>query len=99
MTDQVVKTAAGGAIGFLGGILVEHGIESVFGVDFINGVCEIAGAVLGMALVNRDLVEASYRQIRRSTGKEPAEITQAEWETFKRENPATAKYLEQALKI
>ncbi len=96
---NLTKTAAGGTIGFLGGILVEHGIEAVFGVDFVNGVCEIAGAVLGMAMVNRDLVEAAYRQIRLSTGKEPAEITAAEWDTFKKENPATARYLEQALKI
>ena len=97
--SKTMKTAAGGTIGFLGGILVEHGIESLFGVDFINGVCEIAGAVLGITLVNRDLVEAAYRQIKLTTGKEPAEITRDEWNAFKKEHPNTAKYLEKALQV
>lgn len=97
--SKMVKTAAGGTIGFLGGILVEHGIHAVFGTDFINGVCEIAGAVLGMALVNRDLIETAYRQIKLFTGKEPAEISSEEWEAFKKEHPNTARYLEKALQV
>ncbi len=96
--SKAMKTAAGGTIGFLGGLLLEHGIESIFGIDFINGVCEVAGVVLGASLVNRDLAEAAYRQIKRSTGKEPAEITEAEWRQFKTEHPNTAAYLEKALK-
>ncbi|MCB1152736.1 MAG: hypothetical protein H6684_16350 [Deltaproteobacteria bacterium] len=93
------KTAAGGTIGFLGGALFEQGIESVLGVDFVNGVCEIAGAVAGMAYVNREMVDAAYRQIKMYTGKEPAEITEAEWLAFKLDHPNTAKYLEEALRI
>jgi len=93
------KTALGGSLGFLGGILVEHGIQTVFGVDFIDGVCEIAGTVLGMTMVNRDLIEAAYEAIQRETGKEPAMISKDEWEKFKKENPNTAKYLEKALQI
>ncbi len=96
--SKAMKTAAGGTIGFLGGLLLEHGIESLFGIDFINGVCEVAGAVLGAGFVNRDLVEAAYRQIKHSTGKEPAQITETEWKQFKAEHPNTAAYLEKALK-
>lgn len=99
MSDTIKRTAVGGTLGFLGGVLVEHGIEALTGADFINGVCEVAGAVLGAALVNRDLIETSYTQISRRFGKEPAEITKDEWNTFKKENPKTAAYLEKALEI
>ncbi len=99
MTDKIKRTAVGGALGFLGGILVEHGVEALTGADFVNGVAEVAGAVLGAALVNRDLIETSYTQIKRQFGKEPAEITKDEWNQFKRENPKTADYLEKALQI
>jgi len=99
MNNVTKRTAVGGTIGFLGGVLLEHGIEALTGADFINGVCEIAGAVMGVALVNRDLVESAYNQIRRQFGKEPAEITRQEWDAFKKENPNTAKYLEKALSI
>ena len=99
MSNSIKRTAAGGAIGFLGGILVEHGIEALTGTDFINGVAEVAGAVLGMALVNRDLIETAYTQINRRFGKEPAEISKDEWEAFKKDNPKTAEYLEKALAI
>ena len=34
-----------------------------------------------------DLVEAAYRQIKLTTGKEPAEITRDEWNAFKKEHP------------
>jgi len=97
--SRLVKSAAGGGLGYLGGILVEHGIEAVFGIDFINGVCEIAGTVMGLSMVNRDLVTAAYEAIERETGKEPAAISKDEWERFKKENPNTAKYLEKALQI
>jgi len=96
---RATKSAVGGSLGFLGGVLVEHGIQAVFGIDFIDGVCEIAGAVLGLTMVNRDLIEAAYETIQRETGKEPAMITKDEWESFKKENPNTAKYLEKALQI
>ena len=99
MNNSIKRTAAGGTIGFLGGILVERGIEALTGTDFVNGVCEVAGAVMGAALVNRDLVETAYTQIKRQFGKEPAEITQDEWKSFKKDNPNTAKYLEKALAI
>ncbi|MCZ7583068.1 MAG: hypothetical protein M5R36_06895 [Deltaproteobacteria bacterium] len=59
----------------------------------------MAGAVLGMALVNRELVESAYRQIKLTTGKEPAEITESEWLEFKKEHPNTARYLEKALQV
>ena len=97
--NRAGKTAVGGSLGFLGGILIEHGIQTVFGIDFIDGVCEIAGTVLGMTMVNRDLIEAAYETIQRETGKEPALITKDEWKSFKKENPNTAKYLEKALQI
>lgn len=99
MKDSIKRTAVGGTIGFLGGVLVEHGIEALTGADFINGVCEVAGAVLGMTLVNRELVETAYTQIKRQFGKEPSEISKDEWDSFKKDNPATAKYLEKALAI
>lgn len=99
MVNSLKRTAVGGTLGFLGGILVEHGIEAVTGVDFINGVCEVAGAVMGAALVNRDLVETAYTQIKRTFDKEPAAITEEEWQSFKSDNPNTARYLEKALAI
>jgi len=97
--DKLTRSAVGGGLGFLGGVLVEHGIHAVFGTDFINGVCEVAGTILGLSMVNRDLIEAAYNAIRRETGKEPASISKDEWERFKKENPNTARYLEKALAI
>ena len=99
MSDAIKRTAVGGTLGFLGGVLVEHGIQALTGVDFINGVCEVAGAVVGMTLVNRELIETAANQMRRQFGKEPAEISRDEWDAFKKDNPATAKYLEKALAI
>ena len=99
MNNTIKRTAVGGTIGFLGGVMLEHGIEALIGVDFVNGVCEIGGAVLGAAMVNRDLVESAYKQIKRTTGKEPAQLSREEWDSFKKENPNTAKYLEKALSI
>lgn len=99
MNNATKRTAVGGTLGFLGGALLEHGIEALTGADFINGVAEVAGAVLGAALVNRDLIESGYTQIKRQFGKEPAEITQDEWNTFKKDNPKTATYLEKALEL
>ncbi len=99
MSDKLKRTAVGGTLGFLGGALVEHGIEALTGVDFINGVAEVGGALMGAAFVNRDLIETAYTQIKRQFGKEPAEITKDEWDAFKKDNPNTAKYLEKALAI
>jgi hypothetical protein len=49
--------------------------------------------------VNRDLVEAAARNIEQMFGKDPLDITEAEWRQFKEMNPKTAEWLEKALKI
>jgi hypothetical protein len=99
MSKSINRSVVGGTLGFLGGALVEHGIQALTGTDFINGVAEVAGAVMGVAFVNRDLIESAYTQIQRQFGKEPAEISKDEWEAFKKDNPSTANYLEKALAI
>src|SRR5690606_42079230 len=65
---RAAKTAGAGGLGFLGGILLEHGIEAVTGLDFVDGVLAVAGAVVGIGAVNRDVIETAARQIERRFG-------------------------------
>ena len=97
--ERIKKTIVQGTLGYLGGIMVDHGLEALTGVDFVNGVFEIAGAVLGVANANRDLIQQAHDTIVRSFGKEPVELTEEEWNTYKRRYPHAAAYLEQALRI
>ena len=38
MKKRVAKTAAAGGLGFLAGLLLERGLESLTGMDFVDGV-------------------------------------------------------------
>ena len=97
--DRMKNTVFQGALGYLGGILIEHGLEALTGADFVNGVFEITGAVLGVANANKDLIQHVHDTIVRNFGKEPVELTEEEWNTYKRRYPYAAEYLERALKI
>ncbi|MBW2147089.1 MAG: hypothetical protein JRG73_11765 [Deltaproteobacteria bacterium] len=97
--DRIKKTFVQGSLGYLGGILVDHGLEALTGVDFVNGMFEIAGAVLGVANANRDLIQQLHDTIVRSFGKEPVELTEEEWKSYKQRYPHAAAYLERALQI
>mgnify|MGYP007076491167 CR=1 FL=1 len=96
---KVVKTTAAGGAGFLAGLLLERGLESLTGIDFVDGLFAVSGSVLAMLSVNRDLAEAAARNIRQMFGKDPLEITEGEWRQFKEANPKTAEWLEKALGI
>ena len=93
------KTITSSSLGFIGGLLLEHGIEAFTGVDFVNGVCEIAGAVLGAAYVNRDLAETIVTNCQRIFHKEPIELTRQEWDDYRKRFPASAEWLEKALQV
>ncbi len=93
------KTASHGAIGGIAGFIVERGLESLTGMDFVDGVLEIAGITLGMASANRDLIKQSYASIVEVTGKEPAELSPAEWEYVRSKYPKAVEYLERALAL
>ena len=93
------KTASQGTIGGIAGFIAERGLESLTGMDFVDGVLEIAGITLGMASANRDLIKQSYTSVVEVTGKEPAELTPAEWEDVRNKYPRAVEYLERALAL
>ncbi len=99
MIERAKQTLQSGVIGGLAGYIVERGLESAFGMDFVDGVLEIAGATLGMAVANRDLVEHLYFAVKEVTGKEPARLTDEEWELVRAKYPRAVEYLEKALAI
>jgi len=96
---RIVKTTAAGGVGFLAGLLLEQGLESLTGLDFVDGLFAVAGSVLAALSVNRELVRAASRNIEQMFGKDPLEISESEWKQFKDANPKTAEWLEKALKV
>lgn len=96
---RAAKTAGAGGLGFLGGILLEHGIEAVTGLDFVDGVLAVAGAVVGIGAVNRDVIETAARQIERRFGVPAHMITEEQWKEWKKEAPRFAANIEKALGI
>lgn len=96
---RITKTVAAGSVGFLAGLLLEQGLESLVGLDFVDGVLAVGGAGLGAFGVNRDLLRAAQRNIKRMFGKDPLEISEGEWNQFKSAYPKMAERLEKALSI
>lgn len=96
---RITRTVAAGGGGYLAGLLVERGLESVIGLDFVDGVMAVGGAVLSAAYVNKDIVAAAADNIRDMFGKDPLDLTQDEWNQYKDQNPQTAKILEKALHV
>jgi hypothetical protein len=99
MNERVVKTAVAGGIGYLGGLLLEQGLESLTGLDFVDGIFAVGGSVLAALHVNRDMVAAISDNIRTMFGKDPLEITEGEWNEYKAKYPKSAMYLEKALRV
>jgi hypothetical protein len=97
--ERIKRTATHGAIGGLAGFIVERGLESATGIDFINGVFEIAGATLGVVNANKDLIGLAYDSAVRVTGKEPKDLTNEEWEQVREKYPKAVEYLERALAL
>lgn len=97
--SRLVKTAAFGGVGYLGGLLLERGLESVTGFDFVDGLFAVAGSVLAAMYVNRDMVEAASGNMKAMFGKDPIHITEDEWRQFKKKYPSTAQWLEKALEV
>ncbi|RME00237.1 MAG: hypothetical protein D6814_03895 [Calditrichaeota bacterium] len=99
MIKRTKQTLQSGLMGGLAGYITERGLESAFGIDFINGVLEIAGATMGIALANRDIVENLYYAIKDMTGKEPVKLSDEEWEAVRAKYPRAVEYLEKALAV
>ncbi|NOY59912.1 MAG: hypothetical protein GXO75_13430 [Calditrichaeota bacterium] len=97
--NRIKKTATQGAIGGLAGFILERGLESATGVDFINGVFEAAGATLGIVNANKDLIKLAYDSAVQLTGKEPKDLTNEEWEQVRNKYPKAVEYLERALAL
>lgn len=97
--NRLRKSATHGAIGGLAGFIVEHGLESATGIDFVNGVFEIAGATLGLVNANKDLIKQAYNSVVQVTGKEPKDLTQDEWDEVRNKYPRAVEYLERALSL
>ena len=97
--NRLRKTATHGAVGGLAGFIVERGLESATGMEFVNGVFEIAGATLGVVNANRDLVKQAYDSVVQVTGKEPKDLSQDEWDEVREKYPKAVEYLERALAL
>jgi hypothetical protein len=97
--ERIKQTIKSGAFGGLAGYIVERGLEAATGVDFIDGVLEIAGATLGVAYANRDMVEVVYNSTKSLMGKEPGELTNEEWDQVRARYPKAVEYLEKALAV
>lgn len=97
--SRLRRSASSGMIGGIAGFIVERGLESATGMDFIDGVLEIAGATLGIAHANRDMIRQAYDAVKVTTGKEPVELTPTEWEQVRIKYPRAVEYLERALAI
>ncbi len=52
MVSKIVKTTAAGGAGFLAGLLLEQGLESLTGLDFVDGLFAVAGSVLALSLIH-----------------------------------------------
>jgi hypothetical protein len=98
MNERLKRSAMQGAVGGLAGYVAERGLEHLTGMDFVNGVLEIAGATAGIANANRDLVEMAYQGARTVTGKEPSQLSNDEWEEVRARYPKAVGYLERALR-
>ncbi|MBO8142680.1 MAG: hypothetical protein H0Z37_10995 [Firmicutes bacterium] len=96
---RAAKTAAAGGVGYLGGILLEHGIEALTGMDFVDGVLAVAGALVGAGAANRDMIEAAARQIERRFGVPAHMISKEQWDEWKKDAPRYAAAIEKALAI
>lgn len=97
--ERLKRTLSSGALGGLAGFIIERGLEAATGVNFVDGVMEIAGATLGVAHANRDLVEAAYDATVRVVGKEPKDLSVEEWEEVRSKYPKAVEYLEKALSV
>ena len=97
--NRLRKTATHGAVGGLAGFIVERGLESATGMEFVNGVFEIAGISLGMVNANKDLIKQAYDSVVQVTGKEPKDLTQDEWDAVREKYPKAVEYLERALAL
>ncbi len=97
--NRLKKSVTQGALGGLAGFIVERGLESAVGVDFVNGVFEIAGATLGIMNANKDLIQLAYDSSVKVTGKEPGDLTETEWEQVREKYPKAVEYLERALAL
>ncbi len=97
--NRIKRTATHGAIGGLAGFIAERGLESATGMDFVNGVFEIAGATLGAVNANRDLIKQAYFGVVQVTGKEPSDLTADEWNQVREKYPKAVEYLERALAL
>lgn len=97
--ERLKRTATQGAIGGLAGFIVDRGLETATGIDFVNGVFEIAGATLGIMNANRDLIQVAYDSSVMLTGKEPKDLSNEEWDEVRAKYPKAVDYLEKALSL
>lgn len=97
--NRLKKTATHGAIGGLAGFIAERGLETATGMDFVNGVFEIAGVSLGVMNANKDLIKQAYDSVVQVTGKEPSELSSDEWDEVREKYPKAVEYLERALAL
>lgn len=101
LKKRAARTGAYAGLGYLGGLLLEMGIEYVTGIDFAEAVWSLAvtSGLVGAGLANRDLIEAASRQIERHFGVDPKLIDEDQWNEFQRLYPRMAEPLRKALQI
>ena len=69
--SKIIKTTTAGGVGFLAGLLLERGLESLTGLDFVDGLFAVSGSILAALSVNKELVKAASRNIEQMFGKDP----------------------------
>ena len=79
-------------------LLLERGLESLTGLDFVDGLFAVSGSVLAALSVNRDLSESCCPQHRANVRQGSGNLRR-QWRRVQELNPKTAEWLEKALKI
>lgn len=98
--NRLTNTFTKGSIGWALGYLTQRGVELVTGLDILDGLMEGMGIGAGVLHANRDVLQRAVIHVQEMTGKERLdEVTQEEWDAFRREHPNEFEYLQKALAV
>lgn len=97
-TDVILRAG----VGYLLGTFVAQGIEGAIEfagageVDLPDSAFGVLGAALG---ADKRILDLAAKQMRRRFKRSWSSLSKEEWEEFKQTDPATAEYLQEALRV